>query len=94
MERVVTEKVQGGKLVRIKVDCNETVVNRVQITGDFFLHPEDTIEELESVLVGITREQDPVILGNIISTVLDNNDAQFVGVTVEDLVRLIKEVTE
>jgi lipoate---protein ligase len=94
MERVVTEKVPGGKLVRIKVDCNDTVMNSIQITGDFFLHPEYAIEQLESALIGITREQDPIILHNIIATILANNNAQFVGVTIGDLVRLIKEATK
>lgn len=44
-------KVPGGKLVRIKVDCFDGAIRSVRIEGDFFVHPEEGIADLESSLV-------------------------------------------
>ena len=43
MHGEATEKVPGGKLLRIKVDY-EDKINTVVITGDFFAHPEECIQ--------------------------------------------------
>ena len=48
----VTKKIIGGKLVRIDVAFDERI-ETVKITGDFFLHPEDTLEEIVGVLEGV-----------------------------------------
>jgi lipoate-protein ligase A len=45
-------KVPGGKLVRIKVDCSDGTIRRVKIEGDFFIHPEEGVVDLESSLLG------------------------------------------
>ena len=57
-------KVQGGKLIRVECDLHErsNVVMRIIITGDFFLHPEEAIEELESSLLMMRAE--PEILSS------------------------------
>jgi hypothetical protein len=44
-------KVTGGKLIRVQCTVDRGVVENVVITGDFFLHPEDGIQELEKELV-------------------------------------------
>jgi len=38
-------KVEGGKLVKVRLEGGD-----VRILGDFFVHPEDSIEELERVV--------------------------------------------
>ena len=48
----VTRKVPGGKLFRIELVYDRRI-EAVKITGDFFLHPEETILELESCLEGV-----------------------------------------
>ena len=45
-------KVAGGKLIRVQLVKKETMIEKVKITGDFFLHPEELIEDLEKALVG------------------------------------------
>ncbi|WP_456396559.1 lipoate protein ligase C-terminal domain-containing protein [Thermococcus sp.] len=37
-------------LIRIELDEENGIVKDVKITGDFFIHPENTIEELENRL--------------------------------------------
>ena len=50
--------VEGGKLIRVECEVHErsNVVMRLIITGDFFLHPEEAIEELESCLLMVRAE--------------------------------------
>ena len=43
------EKVSGGKLLVVKVNFEEKIEN-VEITGDFFAHPEESITEIEKKL--------------------------------------------
>jgi len=42
----VEEKVPGGKLLRMELDSG----GRIIISGDFFLHPEDSLEGIEKIL--------------------------------------------
>jgi len=46
-------KVIGGKLIRISFLLEDNKISNMKITGDFFLYPEEGIEELERRLNGI-----------------------------------------
>ncbi len=54
-------KVPGGKLLRVRLSGDSTqqppTITRVTLTGDFFMHPEEAIEELEAALVGVLLTQ-------------------------------------
>ncbi|MBU0762572.1 MAG: hypothetical protein KKD39_06060 [Candidatus Altiarchaeota archaeon] len=50
MKKEVTTKKAGGKLLRVKVDYTGDTINNVVLGGDFFMHPEEKIEELENSL--------------------------------------------
>ena len=58
MQGVHTEKVPGGKLVRIKVDFNpdEGIIESVKMHGDFFMHPEEFVEDIEQLLVNLDQK--------------------------------------
>lgn len=92
MHNVVTEKVPGGKLVRIKVESDANITT-LQITGDFFLYPESTIEELEKTIIGtptsISREE----LKSRLDKTIKNHNIALVGVTSDDLARMTKQAT-
>lgn len=49
----VDYKVPDGKLIRLRADIEGNKIRKISITGDFFLHPEDKIFELEKVLVDV-----------------------------------------
>ena len=93
MHSIVTEKVPNGKLVRIKVDY-DTIINSIQITGDFFLHPEDTIELLEKSVTGASATSDVAFFKNNFETVIKKSNATLIGVTTDDLARLTKQALE
>ena len=63
-------KVKGGKLIRIRVLHRGDVIERVRFYGDFFIHPEEAIEELESSLSG--KRVDEAM--DIISSFFESND--------------------
>lgn len=87
MHSTITEKIPSGKLVRIKVDF-DTQINSIQITGDFFLHPEDAIEQLEASVTGAAASSDVAALKEKFQHVLDGANATLVGVSADDLARL------
>ena len=81
-------KVQGGKMIRVECDIHErsNVVMRLIITGDFFLHPEEGIEELESSLLMLRSE--PEILTSYIQNFFAK-EYTLVGAKPEDFVTAI-----
>jgi lipoate-protein ligase A len=50
-------KVEGGKLVKAQVEKGDGWILRVKITGDFFIHPEEFLEELEEALAARAHGQ-------------------------------------
>jgi hypothetical protein len=45
---------KSKKLIRISLEYDEDskIINSITITGDFFLYPEETLDELEDNLIG------------------------------------------
>jgi len=83
------EKVPNGKLVCFSVEAEDGRVTEVKITGDFFLHPEETIEKIESSLEGVPLDMDEAEVASLIGASLDG--AQLIGATAEDLARVFKK---
>ncbi|NJE60956.1 lipoate protein ligase C-terminal domain-containing protein [Thermococcus sp. 21S7] len=44
-------------LIRIEFDERDGIAEHVKITGDFFMHPEETVQELEKTLEGHRLEE-------------------------------------
>lgn len=70
-----------GKLIRLRAQMEDGKVRSVKITGDFFLHPEEKIVELEGVLAG--KELDRVTLQEAVESVL--KDCEPVGFSSGDM---------
>ncbi len=75
--------VKLDKLVKIELVYGQKSndIHSIKITGDFFLHPEETIEVLEEGLRGSKLEREDV--RNKIQSIL--KDSQFYGFDVESL---------
>ena len=76
-----------GKIVKINLEYKKEsqLIHSIKITGDFFLHPEETIEQLEQGLCGVKLEKDD--LKNKIQLVL--KDSEFFGFDIDSLVDII-----
>ena len=84
------QKVREGKVVKVEIECNELIRN-VKITGDFFIHPEDILDELEKSIIGLGRSASiETITSNIKSKIADR-DIQMIGISPESIALLIRE---
>ncbi|MFQ5620369.1 MAG: lipoate protein ligase C-terminal domain-containing protein, partial [Candidatus Nanoarchaeia archaeon] len=87
-------KVPGGKVVEIIVDVLDGIITDLQITGDFFVHPEEGIGDLERCLINQSvKENDMVLLNRINETVVEK-ELKLVGVTPKSIVLVLREALE
>jgi len=80
-------KVRGGKLIRVQLVKKSDKIEKIKITGDFFLYPEKVIEGLEKILMGC-----PIQEGDLESSVksfLKKKKATLLGASPTDLVTCI-----
>lgn len=88
MQRSVIRKVKGGKLVRVSVASERGMIAGVRITGDFFVHPEEALEELEKALRGAS-------VSEVRRTVeCATGGVALVGLKREDIVEMVEECLE
>ncbi len=79
-----SEKIAGGKLVRVSVDYEERI-SSVRITGDFFMHPEEAIALIEKALVGSTKDEVPDKLRKAAIGVT------IIGASADDIARVVQQ---
>jgi len=79
-------KAEGGKLLRVRLEVVENVIQSIKITGDFFMHPEEAIEELEQGLT-LVEWSAPAVRGRVQE--FFNSGVEVVGAGVEDFVTVI-----
>ena len=93
MEGKSVKKVEGGKLVKVTIrftDSNE----KVRITGDFFLHPEDALEEIEQSIVGVPADAEIPELVKKMEVAVKAHKVQMVGVSPTSFAEAIKEAIQ
>jgi lipoate---protein ligase len=83
-------KVPGGKLLRVTLELDESTdpakIASISLNGDFFMHPEEAIEGLESRLVNEPWETEA--LQDTLQTFFDT-DVEIIGADVESIVHVI-----
>lgn len=89
--KIADYKVQGGKMLRIKMNLEGKMIKSIAILGDFFLHPESTIEAIEGKIVGCSV--DVQILSSKIQSVLDEHKAVLIGATSVDIAKAIEKAS-
>ncbi len=81
------------KMLRLDVTYTDHIEN-LKITGDFFLDPEETLDQIVTELTGITIPIQKDLLIRKTRYILDNNEAEMIGITVEDIINTLEEVTQ
>lgn len=81
MNTNIVHKVPQGKMLRIEADITDSVINNIKITGDFFIHPEEVITEIENFLIGKKVEK----IEQGLSIFLDKKNIRIIGFTPKDL---------
>ncbi len=89
MKSQFTEKIKGGKLLRIKVDYASSI-NKVEITGDFFAHPEEAINDIEQHLstLDINFKKDTAI--EDLRTLIEVKGYKLIGINAEAIINTLK----
>ncbi len=78
-------KVKNGKLIKCTLEIKDGRIKSIKFTGDFFMHPEEKIEELEERLRDI--EFDKEKLAKIIFKFFE--EVEIIGASREDFVEVI-----
>jgi hypothetical protein len=78
-------KVTGGKLLSAETSTENSRITSVKITGDFFMHPEEAIEELENLIRGLsTTKTEETIMG-----FFEARPVELIGVSPKDFVHVL-----
>ena len=84
-------KVPGGKLVScqltVKKGAGAPTLVKLGFYGDFFLHPEEKIEEIEEALMTAGLDE----LLERTRAAFQDEELELVGVGVEDFVKVVEE---
>lgn len=70
----------NGKLVCVKLTYDSTI-ERIQITGDFFLHPEEAITDIEDGLVGAYITEPEESLSKRVADVAAEESVEMIGIS-------------
>ncbi|MBI3588180.1 hypothetical protein HY095_03225 [Candidatus Micrarchaeota archaeon] len=94
MQRLKAElKVAGGKLVRVSVQTEGGRVESLKLTGDFFLHPEDSISKIEECVRGAALEDDGAEIAGRIDSLARRDGLLLVGFSGSDVAKAIIAAT-
>lgn len=80
-------KVKGGKMIRVQLMQKDGRIEWLKITGDFFLHPEDLIEEMERMLISSPIEEERI--SKSIAALIKERKGTLVGVAPIDIARCV-----
>jgi lipoate-protein ligase A len=74
-------KVRGGKLVSVDVESDGNVITSAHVFGDFFLEPDDALEDIDAALLGHSVDAPASVLTAAIQDRLDARDepVQLIG---------------
>ena len=78
-------KAPDGKLLKASFKIEDDVLTYIKITGDFFMHPEEKIEELEQMLTGKKASRETVLT---LTVEFMKSDVQVIGAKAEDFAEL------
>ncbi len=92
MDGKSTYKVPDGKLLKIALQAEEARIASVKIRGDFFLHPEESIELLEAGLKGEQLQQEKLM--KKIASIVESNSIKLFGFNPADLAKAIMLAAE
>jgi len=74
-------KIPGGKLVQVDLGVADQRLVKVQISGDFFLEPPETIERINAALEGLPADSDEATTAGRVDAVLAADNVAVFGLS-------------
>ena len=90
MKARVEERLHSGKLVRVKVEHHD-FIEKIEISGDFSLHPSEALREVEKNLVGVEADSAEQGIADLILETLLEHHAVLEGASASDIARVVKK---
>jgi lipoate-protein ligase A len=91
LEATARRKVPGGKLLSVRLEHDGLSILDAEVSGDFFLYPEESIDLLESSLAGIKVSLGTEELTAIIEEIMAKHGISAVGFGPRDLAAVMRE---
>ncbi|MFH0970322.1 MAG: hypothetical protein V1776_02570 [Candidatus Diapherotrites archaeon] len=91
MHADITYKVPKGKLLRLSLEYDTTILHHCKMCGDFFIHPEETIHEMEHALYRLPVEASESRIRELLDRAVERKGAQLIGINTESIAKLIHE---
>ena len=82
-------KVPDGKMLEVKIEYN-TMIESIQILGDFFLYPDTLLHEIENQLIGTSKNESEANISMRISELVKSKNATMIGITPEAIASVVK----
>ncbi len=83
-------KVPGGKLLVADTEVKDGVLTKVKVMGDFFMHPEEAINDLEEALSGRKVSK----IDEIVEGFFGGKEITLFGVSAKDVAHVLKLTQE
>jgi len=74
-------KTPGGKLVVVDLEVRDGKLRQVQVSGDFFLEPEETLDAINRALEGLSADSDEPSIAESVRRVTEG--AELIGFSPE-----------
>lgn len=81
-------KIPGGKLVVVDLQVLDGRLNRVRLSGDFFLEPPEALDVIDAALEGLPADTDAARLAQAVNDAL-GADVEMFGLTPEGIAVVI-----
>jgi lipoate-protein ligase A len=94
VEASAQRKALGGKLVRVRLQHDGKEIFAAEVSGDFFVFPEESISVIESALVGLPVGTSEEELGSILARIIADQHITVLGFSPADLAGLVKVALE
>lgn len=87
MRKTGVKRIRGGKTLKIDLELKGDRIVDIVISGDFFAHPEEAIDELERELKGSSIDDITFIVNKF------RDRIELVGLSIDDILELLLELT-
>jgi lipoate-protein ligase A len=94
LEASARRKIAGGKMLSVRLEHDGAVIVRAEVSGDFFMHPEEAIDIVEEALAGLPLSTASKDISILIDRVLKERGIVAIGFESPDLAGLIREALE